>query len=40
MNMLKKVIEYIFKGFKTNRKRYNAAILFVIEAYGKERKNR
>ncbi len=28
-----------FKGFKTNRKRYNAAILFVIEAYGKERKN-
>lgn len=28
-----------FKGFKTNRKKHNAAVLFVIEAYGKERKN-
>lgn len=27
-----------FKGFKTNRKRYNAAILFVIEATGGKRK--
>lgn len=28
-----------FKGFKTNKKKYNAAILFVIEAPERKRKN-